>query len=261
MQTSSHVLVDGALFVVGSVAVSLLVLWLVRKLVSHQSLTPHNEVSGFVYAVIGVIYAVLVGFAVITVWEQSSDAEANALQEASAAADLYRLAGGLPEPTREAVRNAVLAYATAVIDPEWDAMADGTAPSPEPLAQLDALWLALSQSNPTSPTEIAMLEASLDQLDQLSSHRRQRMIDSDGGLLGVLWAALVGGAALTVLFPCVFGVENGSLHALIIATLAATLGLLLFLTFDLDHPYQGDIRLRPEGFTQLLEQFSPSVNR
>jgi hypothetical protein len=256
--TNTHILVDGILFVAGSVGVSLMVLWLVRKLVSHQSLTPHNEVSGFVYAAIGVIYAVLVGFAVITVWEQYRDANTNAVQEASAAADLYRLAGGLPEPTRESVRSAVIAYSSAVIDVEWDAMEEATAPSSETVAQLDALWLAMSQSNPTTPTEVAMLDESLDQLDQLSSHRRQRLIDSDSGLLGVLWAVLIGGAALTVLFPCVFGVENGVLHSLIIATLAATLGLLLFLTFDLNHPYHGDIRVRPEGFMQVLEQFSPS---
>jgi hypothetical protein len=156
------------------------------------------------------------------------------------------------------VRSAVIAYSSAVIDVEWDAMEEGTAPSPETVAQLDALWLAMSQSNPTTPTEVAMLEESLDQLDQLSSHRRERLIDSDSGLLGVLWAVLIGGAALTVLFPCVFGVENGVQHSLIIATLAATLGLLLFLTFDLNHPYYGDIRVRPEGFMQVLEQFSPS---
>jgi hypothetical protein len=72
----------------------------------------------------------------------------------------------------------------------------------------------------------------------------------------LLWAALICGAALTVLFPCVFGVENGVLHALIIATLAATLGLLLFVTYDLDNPFSGDVRLSPEGFSYLLEQFT-----
>ncbi len=41
-------------------------------------------------------------------------------------------------------------------------------------------------------------------------------------------------------------------------TLAATLGLLLFLTYDLDNPYSGDVRLSPEGFVHLLEQFTAS---
>ncbi|MDQ4099171.1 MAG: DUF4239 domain-containing protein [Chloroflexota bacterium] len=258
MQTSPHVLVDGALFIFGSVAISLAVLWIVRRVVPHQTLTPHNEVSGFVYAAIGVIYAVLVGFAVITVWEEIRDAESNAIHEANAAADLYRLAGGLPEPTRQAVRDGVLAYATAVIDIEWDAMYDRSAPSDKAVAQMDALWQALSQVQPTTDTQTEFIGQSLQQLDELSEARRQRLIDSESGLPGLLWAALIAGAALTVLFPCVFGVENGVLHALIIATLAATLGLLLFLTYDLDNPYSGDVRLSPEGFTHLLEQFTAS---
>jgi len=260
VQTTWHVLVDGILWVAGSVAVSLVVLWLVRRVVPHQRLTPHNEVSGFVYAAIGVIYAVLVGFAVITVWEQARDAETNAFQEASATDSLYRLAAGLPEPTRTEVQQASIAYAQAVVDVEWDAMADATAPSTEAVTQLDAMWVALARSTPTNATETAILDESLDQLDQLTGHRRQRVTDSESGLLGILWAVLIGGAALTVLFPCIFGVENAPLHALIIATLAATLGLLLFLTYDLNNPYHGDVHLRPEGFTQFLEQVSPPAS-
>ncbi len=258
MQTSPHVLVDGALFVFGSVAISSAVLWVVRRAVPHQRLTPHYEVSGFVYAAIGVIYAVLVGFAVITVWEEIRDAEANAIHEANAAADLYRLAGGLPDPTRSMVREAVLAYTRTVIDVEWDAMYDRRGPSDEAVARIDALWQALTQVQPSTATQTEVVGQSFQQLDQLSESRSQRLIDSESGLPGLLWAALITGAALTVLFPCVFGVENGALHALIIATLAATLGLLLFLTYDLDHPYSGDVRVSPEGFTYLLEQFTAS---
>ena len=35
----------------------------------------HNEVAGFIIAVVGVIYAVLLGFVVIVSWENFSEAE------------------------------------------------------------------------------------------------------------------------------------------------------------------------------------------
>lgn len=70
MLTSNHIAVDSVLIVGSSIVLSLLVLWIVRKVFSHEQLTPHNEVSGFVYAAIGVIYAVILGFAVISVWEE-----------------------------------------------------------------------------------------------------------------------------------------------------------------------------------------------
>jgi len=133
-------LVVMAIVIVGlSVGAALIVLWLVRRLISHDRLTPHNEVSGFVYAVIGVIYAVILGFVVVSVWEQFRDAESNARQEADAAKNLYRLAEGLPQPSRQAIQPAVIDYAGAVVDDEWPAMADGTPLSQWELAHLDAL--------------------------------------------------------------------------------------------------------------------------
>jgi hypothetical protein len=69
---------------------------------------------------------------------------------------------------------------------------------------------------------------------------------------------MIGGGLLTVLFPCLFGVENGLVHALIIATLAATIGLLMFAVANFNHPFRGDVHVPPEGFVLVLEQFSPS---
>lgn len=43
---------------------------LVRRRMRLTQLRPNNEVAGFKFAVVGVIYAVLLAFAVFTVWEQ-----------------------------------------------------------------------------------------------------------------------------------------------------------------------------------------------
>src|SRR5215210_1517058 len=67
---------------------------LVRRCVSLDQLRLNNEVAGFKFATVGVLYAVLLGFAVITVWEKLSEAE-NAVGQEAAAATLYRLADGI----------------------------------------------------------------------------------------------------------------------------------------------------------------------
>jgi predicted negative regulator of RcsB-dependent stress response len=46
---------------------------------------------GFVYATIGVIYGVILGFVVITVWQEFEDATAQTDQEALTVANLIRL--------------------------------------------------------------------------------------------------------------------------------------------------------------------------
>jgi len=69
---------------------------LVRRLISVEVLERHNEVAGFIYAVIGVVYAVLLGFAAITVWERYDRAQASVEQEAN---DL-QICIGMRKPSR-----------------------------------------------------------------------------------------------------------------------------------------------------------------
>ena len=61
---------------------------MVRRLINVEVLERHNEVAGFIYAVIGVVYAVLLGFAAVTVWEGYDKAQAAVEREADDLADL-----------------------------------------------------------------------------------------------------------------------------------------------------------------------------
>src|SRR6476646_10030489 len=85
-----------ALLVVGvPTAIAMVGPYFVRRLVPLKTLRTTNEVAGFKFAVVGVLYAVLLAFAVIVVWERFSDAENNVATEAGAAANIYRLSQGL----------------------------------------------------------------------------------------------------------------------------------------------------------------------
>jgi hypothetical protein len=54
-----HGVLGAVVIVGGSLLLTLLVIAIVRRLISHQTLARHNDVAGFVYATTGVIYAVL----------------------------------------------------------------------------------------------------------------------------------------------------------------------------------------------------------
>jgi hypothetical protein len=72
--------------------------FLVRRHVSLERLATNSEVAGFKFATLGVLYAVLLAFAVIVVWERFHDAEHAVAAEAGAAATLYRLCLGMGGP-------------------------------------------------------------------------------------------------------------------------------------------------------------------
>ena len=97
---------------------------LVRRQVDLARLTTNNEIAGFKFATVGVIYAVFLAFAVIAVWEKFSDAEEMVTKEAGAAATLYRLAAG-PEPEAAAAKAALNNYLRLAIDRDWPLMAKG----------------------------------------------------------------------------------------------------------------------------------------
>jgi hypothetical protein len=49
---------------------------IVRRYVEVDQLRTNNEVAGFKFATVGVLYAVLLAFAVVVVWEKFNQAEA-----------------------------------------------------------------------------------------------------------------------------------------------------------------------------------------
>src|SRR5262249_52976085 len=111
------------LLVGGTVLLSIAGTLIVRRLVGVEVLERHNEVAGFVYAVLGVVYAVLLGFAAITVWERYDRAQASVAQEANDLADLYRDAETFPGDVRAQIERQIRDYVGLAGEKEGQARA------------------------------------------------------------------------------------------------------------------------------------------
>jgi hypothetical protein len=246
---------EALIWIAGAVGIALVGLLIVRRAVPHHVLRVHNDVAGFVYATIAVTYAVLLAFMTISVWERFDEANVNAEREANALADLYRLSGWFSESNQAAVRAALLDFASSAVDHEWPAMEEQAAPHPETSARLQAVWDLYVSIADTSDGEGAAYDDSLEQLQELGNHRRERILQSNSGMPGVMWVAIVLGGALTVAFAYGFGVERGLTHAVMIGVLAASVGLLLFLVWSLNHPFGGNVAIDPDGYRLVIEQF------
>src|SRR5450755_881426 len=79
----------------------------------------HNEVAGFIIAVVGVLYAVLLGFLTVIVWEHYAQSDERAGAEVDAATDIWRFGNLLPPPLPRRIRHDVDAYAVTVAHDEW----------------------------------------------------------------------------------------------------------------------------------------------
>jgi hypothetical protein len=251
-----HLTLVGGCYVLGAILLSLIGLVIVRRLVSHHVLAAHNDVAGFIYATIAVTYAVILGFVTITAWEQFDQARNNADHEANVVADLYRLAEWFPEADRGQIQTALVTYADSVVDDEWDAMNQRTAPSAETDTALNQLWDLYGLLEPGQDGQSIAFADSIDRLQELGNARRMRLLESKAGIPGIMWLGLIAGGAVTVMFAYSFGVARRESHAVMLATLSASIALLLFMISTLNYAFHGDVRVQPDGMELVLRQLT-----
>ena len=115
----------GILFLVVLPVLAMTGTLVLRRRFGLERLKVNNEVAGFKFATVGVLYAVLLAFAVIVVWEKYSEAENTVALEAGAAVTVYRLSEGLGEGQGGSTRAAMTTYLKQAIEKDWPAMEHG----------------------------------------------------------------------------------------------------------------------------------------
>ena len=244
--------VVGLAMIGGGVLISVLGLLFVRRRFPADLMEKHHEVAGFIYGVVGVIYAVLLAFVVIIVWEHYAGAEATVSHEASCVSDLFRVSAGLPESQRSELRQAMRTYAKIVVKDEWPAMGRG-AESRHAVEAVHEMWRVLVSLRPSTSEESNLQTVAIGILKEMNDQRRSRMLASRKGVPLVLWLALYSGAVVTILFSYFFGVKNLVAQCWMTGLLAWMIFSTLFLISALDYPFTGDVRVRPEAFEYVIE--------
>ena len=254
--------VFGVLVVIGVCLAAVAGLELVQRLVPAQKRQEHNDVAGFLYAVVGVTYAVLLALLVIAVWEQYQSARETVEGEANAVADIAWLAHSLPETERYQLQEHARSYAQEVVDQEWPLMEqggiEGQRGTPEGWDLVDDMRATLQEFEPRTEAETQIYAEGLDQIDRLGDDRRMRFVAAEEGIPGVLWAVLVFGGVVTVGFTYLFGLQNTWAHRLMVLSLTAVIALVLFTIGVMEYPFSGGARIGPESFELILERFETS---
>jgi Protein of unknown function (DUF4239) len=247
----------GLLIVAVATLVAVGGLVMVQRLYSTERRKQHNDVAGFIYAVLGVSYAVLLGLMLIAVWEQWNAAQDVASDEANELAGIFWFAHALPQPEGRHIQELARSYAQVVVEEEWPLMEQGRS-SPKAWATLDQLRGTILGLDPPTGAQQVRYNQVLEQLHALGDARRERLLAANEGLAPILWVVLIGGGVITIAFTYLFGLDNTVVHTLMVAALAMILSLSLFTVAALDYPFKGDVRIHPAAFEQVLERFQES---
>ena len=153
-----------SLFVAGAVGG----LVLVQRLVPIERRLEQNDVAGFIYAVLGVCYAVLLGLMVVAVWQDWQAAQDSATQEANELVAVFWLAHDLPQPEGRHIQELARDYARVEVRVEWPLMRGGKS-SPKPYDLLDGMKASVEAIHPTNAAQAALYNNELERLHELGT--------------------------------------------------------------------------------------------
>ncbi|HKM65446.1 MAG TPA: DUF4239 domain-containing protein [Acidisphaera sp.] len=241
------VVVGGA--VLGAMAIELAV----RRLLLLDSRRAQNDVAAAMFSVIGVLYAVLLAFIVMLVWEDFNAAKASSFREAAAIAEVWNIASGVPDPAGAALRDGAHAYARAVVAYEWPAQARGQRIDAA-AAPLETLHRATMTVHPATPAEINMHAALIAAIARLEDARSDRLLAAQTTVPSIVWAVMVLGAAISIAFASFLRAPSLGMHLAMSGALALSGALVLVLVIALSNPFRGDFRVSTDPYDRVIKR-------
>jgi hypothetical protein len=245
--TGQQAVLSNILIIIACVAAATLFLFLVTRSSAAHARKESNDFTGAVVAVIGTTYAVILAFTLAGVWTMFQQAQANEEQEANALVNVYRIASQLDDPNAKAIQQICVSYVDNALQREWPAMEREQMPS-EGSEMINQLWTLAGQAQAHAKPDAIAAYQLMEELRGLTQYRRIRAMQVREALPAILWAVLIAGGIITVISACFFGVPNFRFHLLQVLMLSFLIALVLVAIADIDQPYQGAVRVAPQGF-------------
>ena len=235
-----------------SIAGTLALLFLARRIPAANRLRSNNDVLGVYFTLIGTIYAIVMAFMLASVWTRFDQASSQAEQEAATLVNMFHLADGLPEADRSRLQTEVRDYARLVISKEWPTMQQGQS-DPQADKLHHQLWHDAQALQPRTNHDTNIHAQLLQQLTTLATLRRLRLLVSKSGLPNILWFVLIAGAALLIVITALYGEDPYPAHGVKAALLATILALILYAIWEIDGPFQGSVTVTPDAFVEAVK--------
>lgn len=218
----------------------------------------HNDVLVPIFLNAGVLFAVLLGFMVIAVWESYDAARTTVAMEAATLVSLYRTTYGMPAETGDKLRDMARDYARAVIEDEWFRQAATGASSSTARRAIGNMYRAFGDgtiSNEMKQTYPMICQAFMTAVSEVTATRNQRNIQANESLPWVMWLAVIGGAFLVIGMSCLIHMEARWPHVVMAGGMAALIGMLMFTCQVMSHPFRGPLAIGAESFENAVQVF------
>jgi hypothetical protein len=227
--------------VIGVAAVCVGLLWLARHSPFNERFAREVREHDEAFKFLGVGYAVLLAFVVISAYTSYNDAKSGAEAEAEAVLQLSRTAEAFSPEQLERLEGLLVCYGRAVIHDAWPAMQEG-----ESSALVNDWGTRFRQQALQSEADTFVQRASFRQLLTEQDHRiegrRTRLAEAVRTVPEPMWLVLLLGAVLTIGWVILGSSRRGTflVQATVVASVTAMVASVLFLVWFLDHPFSNE---------------------
>lgn len=201
-----------------------------------------------------VVYAVLIAFIVVDVYETFSRAGEVATAEANQLSNLMFDSAGLPADVAKTVRADLGKYIEIVVKKEWPNQQAGKVDE----SGFEDGWDALARISTTlatfdSPDAGANVNKSemLRAVNALIRARRARILAAGEHLPNIVWQILIVAGAAAVFYTYLFGAHDFRIHLGITGLVSATIALAFVLIVALDYPFRGEVSVGDDAFVSV----------
>jgi hypothetical protein len=226
-----------------------------RKVLHHKVQEGHNDVMVPLFLTAGVIYAVLLAFMVIAMWETYDAAKANVAEEASLMVPLYRQSYAMSPEKGDEMRHLIREYGEGVIK-DWETFRVTAKGSPQARYVANKIVAVFNTMEPkTKAREIATAQF-MTTYSQFLLDRNKRLVQASESLSWIMWIAVIGGAMVTVGMSFVLYMDYPPPQYVMTSVLATGIGMLIFLMLVLNRPFVGPLGIEPEPYEASLQLFN-----
>jgi len=224
----------------------------VTKLAETEWARAFKAVSPGMLPVLGVLFALLVGFIAVDVWNTFNKAKTAVISEASALRAVLVLARTFPEEQKTRIEALINRHIEEAVNKEWPEMAQqqqtlSTFPPHliEALHNAFALKPADDSQRAAQPEVIRALRAALDA-------RRQRIVISQSSVGAVKWVATLFQAFCTLVAIAMVHGDNKRACAITLTLFATGVALSVLLIAAYSRPFTGANSVDPALLKQVI---------
>ena len=246
-----------ALIVLAGMALLTTAIYLVAmRLADGEHAEALKAVSPGMLPPMGILFALIVGFLAVGVWDNVDRAEEAVADEASALRSAVILSDELPPDLGARMRALIRRHIQNAVDEEWPAMQEQRANLTSiPTALADALGLAVG-FDPRSDGQAVVQRELVTSIQDALDARRHRIVVSESSINAVKWAGLVFLAALTLLAIALVHSGNPTAARIAMGLFATAVAVVITMLASQDEPFAGQLGLDPDVLEEVLPRGS-----